>query len=34
MTTKEITAEINRQLELCNLRQLDLVLHIIQAILK
>lgn len=34
MTTKEITAEITRQLELCNLRQLDLVLRMIQAILK
>ena len=34
MTTKEITAEINRLLNQCNGRQLSLVLRIVKAILK
>lgn len=34
MTTKEITAEIIRLLNQCNVRQLDLVLRMIQVILK
>lgn len=34
MTAKEIQAEINRQLELCNLRQFDLVLRAVKVILK
>lgn len=34
MTVKELTAEINRLLERCNVRQLTLILHIIQDILK
>lgn len=34
MTTKEITAEITRLLERCNMRQLSLVLRIVRDILK
>ena len=34
MTTKEIKAEINRLLDHCNPRQLSLVLHMVQVILK
>lgn len=33
MTVKETTAEISRLLELCNLRQLGLVLRMVRAIL-
>ena len=34
MTTKETTAEIIRLLGECNMRQLSLILHIVQDILK
>lgn len=34
MTTKEITAEINRLMEHCNTRQLSLILRMVQVILK
>lgn len=34
MTTKETTAEIVRLLGECNMRQLSLILQIVQAILK
>jgi len=34
MTTKETTAEIVRLLGKCNMRQLSLILQIVQAILK
>ncbi len=34
MTTNEIQAEINRQLEQCNARQLSLILDIVRDILK
>ena len=34
MTTKETTAEIVRLLDKCNMRQLSLILHIVQDILK
>lgn len=34
MTASEIRAEINRLLERCNIRQLSLVLRMVQVILK
>lgn len=34
MTPKEITAEINRFLELCSMRQLKLVLRVVKVLLK
>lgn len=34
MTTKETAAEISRLLELCNLRQLGLVLRMVQSTLR